>query len=255
MKKIISILSLFVLMAFAPKMLLCQEQDSIQQMELEMNLAELQQDLDQLSDAINTYDDIELYDYEMQEVGNRVKAFAVLIGKDNPQYDAYDQCNRSLYQIQKRIDALKEDYNHQKNYESLMGLFQNTIAQLSTYKEQGEQYIDDRKADSLVIIKKKAGNVYRKASTEAATQKDMVNNDETLSQLWDSIEEYNETIENMECSSMNKLYELIFRVVMVVAVLLLVFNMLQSKLKAAKMAKTAKKQMEDVMGANDEPVL
>ena len=246
-------MSLVALLAFAPKMLLCQ--DSIQQMELEMNLSELQQDLDQLSDAISTYDDIELYDYELQEAGNRVKSFAVVIGKDSPQYDAYDQCNRTLYQIQKRIDALKEENEHQKNYESLMGLFQNTITQLSAYKELGEQYMENRQPDSLMMMKKKAGNAYRKASMEATSQKDLVNGDETLSQLWDSIEEYNETIEEMECSSKSKLYELIFRIVMVVAVLLLVLNMLQSKLKAVKMAKTAKKQMEEVMGSNDEPVL
>ena len=260
MKRIIAILSLFVLTAFASADLYCMEEDETveteqQQPDMEQTLNDLLLDIDQLNKSIIIYDDIELYDYEYQEAGNRLKSFAVLINKDNPLYETYDMCNRSLYQIQKRIESLTESYNHQQNYEALMERFQNSLQQLSNYKIMGEQYADDGMADSLMMLKKKAANVYRKASMEAGAQKDMVSNDETLDQLWDSIEEYNETINELECSSKNKLYEMIFRIVMVVAVFLLVLNMLQSKVKAKKMSKEAQKQMKEFMGDNDTPVL
>ena len=259
MKRIIALLSIFVLTAYALPRLYCQEEgkapETEQQPDMEQALNSLLLDIDQLNSSITVYEDIELYDYEYQEASNRVKSFSVFVTKDSPLYETYDICNRSLYQIQKRIESLTEDYNHQQSFESLMERFQISLQQLSDYKTMAEQYANDGKADSLMMIKKKSASVYRKASMEYGERKDMVESDEALSHLWDSIEEYNDTIENLDCSSNSKLYELIFRVVMVAAVLLLVFNMLQSKLKAAKMTKTAKKQMEDVMGANDAPVL
>lgn len=252
-------MSIFVLTAFVSAELRCQEVDDAaeteQQPDMEQTLNDLLLDIDQLDKSIITYDDIELYDYEYQEAGNRVKSFAVLISKDSPLYETYDMCNRSLYQIQKRIESLTEDYNHQHEYEDLMELFQNSLQQLSDYKAIGKQYADNGMADSLMMVKKKAANVYRKASMEAGAQKDMISSDETLEQLWDSIEEYNESISELECSSKSQLYELIFRVVMVVAVFLLVFNMLHSKIKANKMSKEAKKQMENFAGNSDTPVL
>lgn len=254
MKHFITFLLTALLTAFGPLTLTAQDAVT-QQPDLEQTLASLQQDLDQLSQSISTYNDVELYDYEFQGAGNRIKSLAITIAKEDPLYETYDACNREFYQIQKRIEGLKEEHERQQNYDALMNRFQKSLQQLSDYKTLGERYVDNHKSDSLMIVKRKAGNVYNKASIEASTQREMVNNDAALSQLWDDIEAYNADIEALECSSKGKLYEMLFRIVMVVAAFLMIFNMLQSKIKAKKMAKTAQKQMQNMMGNNDTPVL
>ena len=54
---------------------------------------------------------------------------------------------------------------------------------------------------------------------------------------------------------MAKLYETLFRVVMVAMALILVVNMLRTKVKAKKMSKEAQQQMSKLMGNDDTPVL
>lgn len=222
---------------------------------LEANLASLQSDLNNLSNALQTYDDIELYDYEFQEAGNRLKSFAALVAKDSPLYDDYDLCNHTYYALQKRIEGLRDDHNRQHDYDQLMDRFQQTIATLGTLLEQGEAFVNDKEPDSLAIVKKKATRAYLKASSDNESQKALVESDPTLKQLWDTIEERNEAIEELECRSMSHLYEMLFRVVMVIMAMLLVINMLRSKLKAKKMSKEAAQQMSKLMGNDDTPVL
>jgi len=255
MKRIFTILIIGLMWVSMPTVSFCQDSIVGTGPDIAHALDVLLLDIDQLNNSIVNYEDIDLYDFEFQEAGNRLKSFAVYVTKDSPFYDTYDMCNHSFYQIEKRIESLKEEYSHKQSYDVLMERFQSSLQQLSDYKSMGEQYAVDGKADSLIIVKKKAGNVYRKASMEYAEQKNIVSNDETLEQLWDSIEDYNSSIEDLECSSKSKLYEMIFRIVMVVAVFLLVLNMLQSKIKANKMSKEAQKQMKSFMGDSESPTL
>ena len=222
---------------------------------LEANIAALQDDLNNLSNSLQTYDDIELYDYEFQEAGNRLKSFAALVAKDSPLYDDYDLCNHTYYALQKRIEGLREDHERQHDYDRLMNRFQETIATLGVLQEQGEGFVNDNEPDSLAIVKKKATRVYLKASSDNEEQKNLVESDPTLKQLWDTIEERNEAIEELECRSMAKLYETLFRVVMVAMALILVVNMLRTKVKAKKMSKEAQQQLSKLMGNDDTPVL
>ena len=252
MKRIISLLFLMLLLA-VPFQAWTQEEE--EDNPLEANLAALQNDLNSLSNKLQTYDDIELYDYEFQEAGNRLKSFAALVAKDSPLYDAYDLCNHTYYTLQKRIESLREDHDRQHDYDRLMDRFQQTIVELGALKEQGEELVNNNEPDSLAALKKKATKVYLKASNDNETQKALVESDPTLQQLWDTIEEYNEAIDALECRSRAQLYETLFRVAMVAMALLLVINMLRSKVKAKKMSKEAQQQMSKLMGNDDTPVL
>lgn len=252
MKRIISLLFLMLLLA-APFQAWTQEEEEDDP--LEANLAALQNDLNSLSNNLQTYDDIELYDYEFQEAGNRLKSFAALVAKDSPLYDAYDLCNHTYYTLQKRIEGLREDHDRQHDYDRLMDRFQQTIVELGALKEQGEELVNNNEPDSLAALKKKATKVYLKASNDNDMQKALVESDPTLQQLWDTIEEYNEAIDGLECRSRAQLYETLFRVAMVAMALLLVINMLRSKVKAKKMSKEAQQQMSKLMGNDDTPVL
>ena len=222
---------------------------------LEANLAALHNDLNGLSNNLQTYDDIALYDYEFQEAGNRLKSFAALVAKDSPLYDDYDLCNHTYYTLQKRIEGLREDHERQQDYDRLMNRFQQTIVDLGSLKEQGEHLVDNNEPDSLAAVKKKATRLYLKASADNETQKALVESDPTMQQLWDTIESYNEAIEALECRSRAHLYETLFRIAMVAMALILVLNMMRSKLKAKKMSKEARQQMSKLMGNDDTPVL
>ena len=223
---------------------------------LEANLNALQSDLTTLSSNLTTYEDIQTYDYSYQEIGNRVRSFAALIPKDSPLYETYNNCNLMYYQLQKRIEDLQAEHSHQQDYDALMNQLQSSISQLSTLKDQGEHYVQNNVQDSLLIVKKKAARVYAKASMESESQKQLMDSDPALQQLWSSIEDYNESIESLECRNRSQFYEIGFRVLMLGMALLLVINMIHSKMKAKKMAKETQKQMNKIMmGGDDTPTL
>lgn len=223
---------------------------------LTINLNTLQSDLTKLSSVLITYEDIETYDYDYQEMGNRLRSFAALVPNDSPLYETYSDCNMMYYQLQKRIEDLQEEHGNKENYNALMNMLQNSITELSSLSERGERYVNENSQDSLLIVKKKAARIYAKASTESESQKTLMDSDPALQQLWDTIEEYNESIESLECRNRNQLYEMGFRILMLFLALVLVFNMVHSKVKAKKMAKETQKQMNQMMmGGDDTPTL
>lgn len=222
---------------------------------LENELNTLVDNLNNLNNSIQKYDDIATYEYEFQKASKQIDAFALTIPQDSPLYGTYDYCNHIYFTIQKNIEGLRNEHEQKQNYDNLMNHFQQALAQLSELKAQGEGYVKSNDPDSLAIVKKKALRVFWKASSESETQKALLDTDPTLQQLWSSIETYNEDIDALQCRSRDKLYESLFRIVMVVLALILVGNMLRSKVKAKKMSKDAQKQMSQFMGNNDTPVL
>jgi len=222
---------------------------------LEQNLNALQSDLTKLSAELQTFEDIETCDYAFQEAGNRLRAFAAIVSKDSPLYETYDNCNQMYYQLQKLIDGLREDHSHKQDYDALMNRLQAAITDLSTLKEQGEHFVAENDNDSLIIIKKKATKVYAKAEAESEAKKQLLDADPELQQLMDAVDDSNESIQSLQCRDRSRLYEMGFRIIMVVLAVLMVINMLRSKLKAKKMTKEAQKQMNQFMGGDETPTL
>lgn len=254
MKRPLYLLILSCLLMTAASPLCAQDEDSNNT--LTINLNTLQSDLTKLSSVLITYEDIETYDYDYQEMGNRLRSFAALVPNDSPLYETYSDCNMMYYQLQKRIEDLQEEHGNKENYNALMNMLQNSITELSSLSERGERYVNENSQDSLLIVKKKAARIYAKASTESESQKTLMDSDSALQQLWDTIEEYNESIESLECRNRNQLYEMGFRILMLFLALVLVFNMVHSKVKAKKMAKETQKQMNQMMmGGDDTPTL
>lgn len=222
---------------------------------LEFNLNVLEMDLTKLDSDLQTYDDIAICDYSLQEAGNRLRSFAAIVAKDSPLYEIYNNCSLLYYQLQKRIEDLSAEHDRKKEYDDLMSQLLGTINELSSLKVKGKLFMEANQPDSLIIIKKKANRIYLKAAGECESKKQLVNSDYALQQLMDSVEEYNEEINAMQCRDRKQLYDLGFRVIMVAMVLILVLNMLKSKMKAKKMAKQTQKQMNQLMGGDDTPVL
>ena len=243
---------LFFSLLLAAQLPLCAQND---EKNLEFNLNVLKSDLTKLNADLQTFDDIAVCDYSFQEAGNRLRSFAAIVSKDNPLYDEYNNCNLLFYQLQKRIDDLRADHERKQEYDELMGRLQNSITELSTLKEKGEYYVQAKVQDSLLIVKKKANRIYVKVTGETESKKQLVDDDPALQKLIDTIEEYNEEIEALECPQKGQFYEMGFRIIMVALVLLLVLNMLKTKIKAKKVAKAAQKQMNQFMGGDDTPVL
>jgi hypothetical protein len=159
------------------------------------------------------------------------------------------------YQLQKLIDGLREDHSHKQDYDALMNRFQTAITELSALKERGEHFVEENDNDSLLIVKKKANKVYAKAAAESEAKKGLMDSDPALQQLMDTVDETNESIQSLECRDRSRLYEMGFRIIMVVLAVLMVINMLKSKLKAKKMSKEAQKQMNQMMGGDEPPIL
>ena len=114
MKRLTTIFLLLSLLFVMPCGLFAQEPQEAEEPQveedntLELNLNALHSDLTQLSADLQTYDDIDTYDYAFQEAGNRLRSFAAIVSKDSPLYETYDNCNQMYYQLQKLIDQAQK---------------------------------------------------------------------------------------------------------------------------------------------------
>lgn len=252
MKQLTALIFLFGLLMAGSVFSYAQKKDA---KNLEFNLNVLEMDLTKLDSDLQTYDDIAICEYSFQEAGNRLKTFAVIVTKDSPLYETYNKCSLLYYQLEKRIEDLRTEHDRKKEYDDLMNQLLNTINELSSLIVKGKYFVESNQQDSLIIAKGKANRIYLKAVGECEAKKQLVNSDYALQQLMDSIEEYNDEINALQCRDRKQLYDLGFRLIMVTMVLILVLNMLKSKLKAKKMAKQTQKQMNQLMGGDDTPVL
>lgn len=181
---------------------------------------------------------------------------------DNSEFIRYDKKLQKIYenymdlyqQIGKRIEELRADSNRREKIEKLTVKFQRHLDEMTILEEEGKHYVAEEMRDSLKLVKQKANEHFvDEASVEYGANRELFDDSEELTRIWKSTKEIYNRISSLEIAVKPSYYDLIFKIVIVVAVVFFIINMISQKMKMKKLQQASKLQSQVKKTENDLP--
>lgn len=258
MRKYISILFVVGLLAcFMPQP--CLAQDEITEYVAD-ELKEFYKDLDKMGRRIDTAKNVEKYETEFKARHQLVESWyninSEVIFSEKSLQMKYIQYTTLYEQIQQRIDEKKAEKVRAEKIQKLTTKFNGFLQELNTMEEKGNLYVANKRIDSLKIIKDKASDCFNRATMEYGKNQELIDEEEDLETLWDSVKDTNSRISKLEVIKGfwdNIDLKWILMLVGVLAGITLIITMISNKVKSAKMTKVPKVKKEKKKKEEDIP--
>ena len=155
-------------------------------------------------------------------------------------YEKYTDFHQELT---KRMEALKEEKERQEKFDKISTKLNRYMVTLAELEEAGNRSIANKRLDSLNIIKKQAEECYvDQAMVDYGANRDFIEEDEELSVLWKKLKDTYGRISNMQIIKTSIDMVTILEIVGIIAAVVLIFTMISSKIKAAKIGKPQKEK-------------
>lgn len=206
-----------------------------------------------VADELNTYyKELQQYDKQIktaedaERFESRYKAHSKLMESCYNDYSdviRYEKKLRTIYenyndlyeQLGKRIEELKNEKAKQERTEKVTNKLTRYLDHLTELEEAGNRCVTNKRLDSLNIIKKQAQECYvEEATVEYGANRDFIDEDENLSQIWKKIKDTYSRISILEIVKSPFNMTLVLEIVGILAAIALIVNMVSNKVKAAK---------------------
>ncbi|MBO6026742.1 MAG: hypothetical protein J6P73_05800 [Bacteroidales bacterium] len=240
MKKLLSISLLFGLLAlFVPVTSVAQD-DIAEFVMDEMN--SYYKDLIKLDQQIVTAEDAEQYENRYKNQIKLVEScysdYTEIFRYDKKLYAVYENYTDLYQQLGKRIDGLKTEKAKQERIDKLTVKLNRYLEQLTELEAAGNRSVSNKRLDSLNIVKKQAEECYvEEATLDYGANRDFIDEDEELSRQWRKIKDTYSRISTMEIVKSPFDMTFILEIVGVIAALVLIVNIISTKVKAARALK------------------
>ena len=249
MRKYVSILFVVGLLSFfMPRP--CLAQDEITEYVAD-ELKEFYKDLDKMGRRIDTAENVEMYETEFKARHQLVESWyninSEIIFSEKSLQMKYIQYTSLYEQILKRIEEKKAEKVKAEKIQKLTGKFNGFLQEMNTMEEKGNLYVANKRIDSLKIIKDKANDCFKRATMEYGKSQELIDEEEDLETLWESIKDANSRISKLEVIKGfwdNIDLKWILMLVGVLAGITLIITMISNKVKSAKMTKVPKVKKE-----------
>lgn len=164
--------------------------------------------------------------------------YSELFRYDKKLYTIYDNYTVLHQQIGKRIEELKAEKIKQDKLEKLNIKMNRYLEHLAELEEAGSRCVENKRIDSLGIVKQLAQECYvEEATVEYGANRDFVDEDEELTSLWRNIKDTYTRIQAMEVIKSPINMTLILEIVGIVAAITMIITLISTKVKAAKALK------------------
>lgn len=243
MKKYLSIAFLLgFLTLFMP--LRTMAQDDIAAMVTE-EMTSYYKDLVKLDQQIVTAEDAERYENryknQLKLVESCYSDYTEIFRYDKKLYAVYEDYTDLYQQLGKRIEELKADKAKQERLDKLvvkLNRYQETLAEL---EEAGNRCVENKRLDSLNLIKKQAQECFiDEATVDYGANRDFIDEDEDLTKQWKQIKDTYSRISAMEIVKSPIDLTMILEIVGILAAVVLIFTTISAKIKAAKLTRPPK---------------
>lgn len=174
--------------------------------------------------------------------------YSEVIRYDKKLYAMYEKYTDFHQELTKRMEELKAERERQEKFDKISSKLNRYMSDLSELEEAGNRSIANKRIDSLNLIKKQAEECYvDQAMVDYGANRDFIEEDEELSVLWKKVKDTYGRISNMQIVKTSIDMVTILEIVGIIAAVVLIFTMISSKIKAAKIGKPQKekKKKED----------
>ena len=240
MKKFFGICCLLGIMALLMPLRSVAQDDIADFVKEEMN--SYYKDLVKLDNQIVTAEDAERlenrFKNQLKLVESCYNDYTEIFRYDRKLYSLYEEYTDLYQQIGKRIDDLKAEKTKQERVDKLNVKLNRYMETLTALEQAGNRYVNNKRLDSLNIVKKQAEECYvEEATVDYGANRDFIDEDEALSQQWRKIKETYSRISALEIVKSKIDMTFILEIVGVIAALVLIVNIISTKVKAAKALK------------------
>lgn len=200
-----------------------------------------------LDKQIVTAEDAERYETRVKNHLKLVEScysdYSEVIRYDKKLYAMYEKYTDFHQELTKRMEALKEEKERQEKFDKISTKLNRYMVTLAELEEAGNRSIANKRLDSLNIIKKQAEECYvDQAMVDYGANRDFIEEDEELSVLWKKLKDTYGRISNMQIIKTSIDMVTILEIVGIIAAVVLIFTMISSKIKAAKIGKPQKEK-------------
>ena len=236
---------LAVLVLLAPVRMWAQEEEMAAFVKGELD--SYYRELVKLDKQIETAEDAERYETRVKNHLKLVEScysdYSEVIRYDKKLYAMYEKYTDFHQELVKRMESLKEEKVRQEKYDKVNTKLNRYMVRLSELEEAGNRSIANKRLDSLNIIKKQAEECYvDEAMVDYGANRDFIEEDETLSVLWKKLKDTYGRINNMQIVKTSIDMVTILEIVGIIAAVVIIFTMISSKIKTAKMSKPQKEK-------------
>lgn len=241
--KVVPLLAMFV-----PLFANAQEYIGYEKFEEEDVQANLTNQFQEINDEIKVLDlqieninDVENLDYEYQKYRQIIDSYSALVNKGDAAFVAFDECNRSYYNLLKKVNEIKDKDVKEKSHKALLLSMRDFLDRMTAVESRCQAFVKERNVDSLQLEKKKADLLFNNMLAKYSASQDIADTYQDLKDLKMNIEVKKAVIDGIEIKMANR-GELIFKITMLVGVLFIPFNIIKTKIKTAKELKAMKEK-------------
>ena len=204
-------------------------------------------DLVKLDKQIVTAEDAERYETRYKNHIKLVEScygdYTELFRYEKKLFNIYENYLDLHQQIGKRIDELRAEQERQEKLEKLTTKFNRYQEHLDELEQMGNRCVENKRIDSLDIIKKLAEECYvEEAPVEYGANRDFIDEDETLTASWGKIKATYTRISSLQVIKSPIDMTFILEIVGIVAAVVVVVTLISTKIKAAKLTKPKKEK-------------
>lgn len=218
--------------------LCAQSVDSVQRAQQYMH--GLYEELIAIEEKITTPADA---DYFESKISDNVVLMETFFTNNQTLITEYQQVLFSVYSnhrqlakdIERKIDKIKEEEQSQKEKEKIAAALADYHSEFRLLENSAKQYVSSKEADSLKKIQTKSLTSFNEINSQYLRNKEIVDSDEELKSLFTAIKSSHEDISNMTVVSLKgRVGEILFKIVIVLAVFIFIINMIKTKMQFKK---------------------
>lgn len=204
-------------------------------------------ELVKLDKQIETAEDAERYETRVKNHLKLVEScysdYSEVIRYDKKLYAMYEKYTELHEEVTKRMEALKEEQARQEKFDKINTKLNRYMVTLAELEEVGNRCVAGKRLDSLNIVKKQAEECYvDQAMVDYGANRDFIEEDEELSVLWKKLKDTYGRISGMQIVKTSIDMVTILEIVGIIAAVVIIFTMISSKIKAAKIGKPQKEK-------------
>lgn len=239
MKRFCLVVVVFAFLPLFQNAVIGQEEIDLEKVEKAKDqIAGLYGDLRIVDGKIQFFEDIEVNEREYLSLKDRFgiwesnnQSYVLEEEEISKKYESY----RNLqYELEKKMDSLKADKEKQDKIQKVASKFVEYQSQMQSLERQGNKCQENKRIDSLNMIKNKASDCFSQSSAFYMGNQEMVDENDSIKLLWNDINDINSRIKDMNIVPI-KWGDLVFKIVIVCAALFFGINLIAQKIKMKKM--------------------
>lgn len=218
-------------------------QSNVSVLDIEQEMKDLYDELAQIDRSINSYNSLEKHETEYLSHSKLMEScfntYSAEIRENKALlYQIYEDYQTLYISIGKKINGIRQSEAQRLENERIKAKLESYKSDIDELLPKAKSFCNKKKADSLEKSKSKANTIFNQATFIQTSNMSLFDENDNLNSLMDGIGKCHDEIIALTIKK-SRIWDIIFKVIMIVGVVLMAGNIVISKIKMIKSQKQA----------------